>query len=131
MIDFDRMTRKHEELRRKQKAFDTMWERATDTSVKISGMPRGGGSGNQSERIMIEIAAAEEACKETAAELAEMKTQLRRRMRRLRKWQHREAIRKRFLEGKTITQVAAEIGYEWTQTNRYLKEAKALINKGS
>lgn len=129
-IDFDRMTRKHEELRRRQKAFDALWERATDTSVKMSGMPHGGGSGNRSENVMIEIVAAEEACKETAEELAEMKRQLRRRMRRLHKWQHRDVIRKRYLEGKQIAQVATEIGYEWTQTNRYLNEAKAIINQG-
>lgn len=129
MIDFDMMTRKHEELRRRQKALDTLWERATDTSVKLTGMPHGGGSGNKSEQILIEIAAAEEACRETEAELAEMKRQIRRRMHRLRKWQHKDVIRKRFLEGKQIAQVATEIGYEWSQTNRYLNEAKALINK--
>lgn len=129
MIDFDMMMRKHEELRRKQKALDSLWERATDTSVKLTGMPHGGGSANQSEKIRIEIAAADEACAETRAELAEMKRQLQKRMRCLHKWQHKEVIRKRFVEGKQIVQVAAEIGYEWTQTNRYLTEAKALINK--
>lgn len=130
MIDFDLMLQKHAELRRKQGAAETLWEKATDTSVKMSGMPHGGGDGQPMERYMVEYLAAEAACKETEAELETMKKQLRRRMRRLKKWQHRDAIRLRFLEGKRMLEVAEGIHYELAQTNRFIKEAKALINNG-
>lgn len=129
MIDFDAITRKHEEYRRKLRAADTLRERATDISVHITGMPHGGSGGNQQERIRVEMVAAQEAAEETRKELTEMKRQLRPKIKRLQKWQHAAVIRKRYLDGKTIQQVAEEIGYEWSQTNRYLNEAKAIINQ--
>ena len=129
MIDFDAITRKHDEYRRKLKAADNLRERATDTSVHITGMPHGGSGGNQQERIRVDMVAAQEAAEEARKELDEMKSQLRPLIRRLKKWQHRDAIRKRFIDGKTIEATAEEIGYEWSQTNRFLKEAKAIINK--
>lgn len=128
MIDFDAITRKHEELRRRLKAADTLRERATDISVHLTGMPHGGSGDNQQERVRVEMIAAQEAAKETEKELAEMKRKLRRRMHRLHKWQHVAVIRKRYLDGKRISQVAEEIGYESRQTNRYISEAKAIIN---
>ena len=129
MIDFDAITRKHDEYRRKLKAADNLRERATDTSVHITGMPHSGSGGNQQERIRVDMVAAQEAAEETRKELDEMKSQLRPLIRRLKKWQHRDAIRKRYIDGKTIEATAEEIGYEWSQTNRFLKEAKAIINK--
>ena len=129
MIDFDAITRKHDEYRRKLKAADNLRERATDTSVHITGMPHGGSGGNQQERIRVDMVAAQEAAEEARKELDEMKSQLRPLIRRLKKWQHRDAIRKRYIDGKTIEATAEEIGYEWSQTNRFLKEAKAIINK--
>lgn len=129
MIDFDAITRKHEELRRRLKAADTLRERATDISVHLTGMPHGGSGDNQQERVRVEMIAAQEAAKETEKELAEMKRKLRPKIKRLTKWQHVEAIKKRYLDGKTIQQTAEEIGYEWSQTNRYLNEAKAIINR--
>lgn len=129
MIDFDAITRKHDEYRRKLKAADNLRERATDTSVHITGMPHGGSGGNQQERIRVDMVAAQEAAEEARKELDEMKSKLRPLIRRLKKWQHRDAIRKRYIDGKTIEATAEEIGYEWSQTNRFLKEAKAIINK--
>lgn len=128
MIDFDAMTRKHEELRRRNRAADTMREKATDISVRITGMPHGGSGGNSQERIRVEMIAAQEAAQETAKELDEMKRLLRRKMNRLKKWQHIDVIRKRYMEGKPVAQVAEEIGYELRQTNRYISEARAIIN---
>lgn len=128
MIDFDAVIKKHEELRRKLRAAENLREKATDTSIHITSMSHGKGNANSQERVRIEMIAAAEAAEETEKELETMKNQLRREMKCLRKWQHIDAIRKRYMEGKTITQVAEEIGYEWSQTNRYLNEAKRIIN---
>ena len=130
MIDFDAMTRKQVEINRKLRAAQTMKEKATDTSVHLTGMPHGQSDGKQLERALIEMIAAQESAKEAELELEEMRKQLRKEMRRLKKWQHIAVIRKRYLEGKPIRDVAAEIGYESAQTWRYMSEAKALINKG-
>ena len=128
MIDFDAITRKHEELRRRNRAADTMREKATDISVHLTGMPHGGSGGNSQERVRIEMIAAQEAAKETEKELDEMKRQLRPELKRLKKWQYIDVIRKRYMEGKPVAQVAEEIGYEIRQTNRYISEARAIIN---
>lgn len=128
MIDFDAITKKHEELRRKMKAADNLRERATDTSVHITDMPRGGG-GNKQEQLRVEMVAAQESARETEQELREMLHPLRLKLRRLKKWQYKSAIRKRYIDGKTVGQVAVEIGYEVRQTNRFISEAKEIINR--
>ena len=128
MIDFDEITLKHEEYRRRQRAADTARERATDTSVKLTGMPHGGSGGNASEKAVIEMVAATEALEITRKELTELKKPLRRKMKRLTKWQHIDVIRKRYLEGKAVSVVADEIGYEIRQTTRFISEAKEIIN---
>ena len=128
MIDFDAIMKKHEEVRRKMSAADSLREQATNISVHITGMPRGGAGGNQQERIRIDMVAAQEAAADAQRELEEMLKPLTLTIRCLSKWQHVEVIRKRYMEGKTIMKVAEEIGYEWSQTNRYIAEAKEIIN---
>lgn len=128
MIDFDAITEKHKEIERKKKAAEKFRERATDTSVHITNMPKGGG-GNKQEILRVEMIAAQEAQQEAERELLEMLRPLRAKVKRLKKWQYRDTIRKRFIEGKTIQRTAEEIGYEWSQTNRYLNEAKTIINR--
>lgn len=129
MIDFEEMMRKHEELRRREKVIDMLWERATNTTITISDMPRNRSDGKTQERSIVGMVDAKEACRKTRQELNDIKRNLRREMKRLKKWQHIDSIKKRYLEGKTISAVASEIGYEWSQTNRYLNEAKAIINR--
>lgn len=129
MIDFEAIDRKREEQCRKQKAADTLRERATDTSAKITGMRNSGSAGNKQEQVRINMIAAQEAADKAGGELDAMIRQLLPRIGMLKKWQHAEAIRKRYVEGKAISQIAEEIGYEWSQTNRFLKEAKEIINR--
>lgn len=128
MIDFDAIMAKHDELRRKNRAAETLRERATDIAVHITDMPRGGG-GNQQEKVRIELVAAQEAAMETQRELKEMLQPLRAKMKKLTKWQHKDVIRKRYIEGKTIESVADEIGYSWSQVNRHLNDAKEIMNR--
>lgn len=128
MIDFDGMIRKHEEVRRKRRAYETLYEKTTDTSVKMSGMPHGGGSENQQEAKRIAYIAAKEDFDQAEAELKEMQQELKRAMKKLTVWQHRAVVQKRYMQGEKMEQVAMEIGYEIRQTNRFLSTAKEKIN---
>ena len=128
MIDFDAISRKTEEVRRKMYAIELAWDRATDTSVKISDMPRNEGDGKAMERNAVNIADLKVDYKKASQELEIMRKELEDEMPKLEKWQHSAVIRKRYLEGKRLEQIMDEIGYEWAQTNRYIAEAKAIIN---
>lgn len=128
MVDFDAILRKDNEVKRRKAAIEKLWARATDTTIKMSDMPKGQGTGKKMENAIVNMADIEADCSQAEEELAKLRQDLRRQMRVLKKWQHRDIIRKRFIEGKTIGQVMDEIGYEWTQTHRYLTEAKAIIN---
>lgn len=128
MIDFEAILDKQYELKRKLKAADKMRERATDISVHLSDMPRGAG-GNSQEKIRIEMIAAHEAVIETEKELKELIKPLRLKLRTVKKWQYKDAIRKRYIDGKTIQETADEIGYEIRQTKRFISEGRKLINR--
>lgn len=128
MVDFEAISKLCESLRRKRRAQEDLREKATDTSVKLTDMPRSGGDGKQAERIMISICAMEEECNEIEAELNRRKEQLRREMKKLTKQQHQEAIRKRYLEGEPVFVVSQEMGYEYRSVTRFINEAKEIIN---
>lgn len=128
MIDFDAIMRKDNETKRKWNAWQRLKERATDTSVHLSDMPRGGGDGKAQEKAVVEMTDAEASYRQAMAELSEMRNELRSAMQCLKKWQHRDVITKRYLEGKSVSQTMMEIGYEWSQTHRYINEAKRIIN---
>lgn len=128
MIDFDAILRKDNEAKRKWAAWQRLKDRATDTSVHLSDMPKGGGGGNPQERAMIGMVEAEEVYLKAKTELDAMREELADAMVVLKKWQHMDVIRKRYLEGKSISETMEEIGYEWSQTNRFLTEARSLIN---
>lgn len=128
MIDFKAILDKHWEISRRSAAVDNLRERATDISVKLTDMPRGGG-GNRQEQVRIDLVAAQEAVMEAEAELQEMLEPLRLKMKQLKKWQYVEVIQKRYIEGKPVWMVASEIGYEHRQTKRFIFDAKQLINK--
>lgn len=128
MIDFDAIEEKENEVRRKWKAWQSLRERATDTSVHLSDMPRGGGDGKAQEKAIVEMTDVESSYLQAMAELSDMRKELEMAMGCLTKWQHRDVITKRYLEGKTVTQTMMEIGYEWSQTQRFLNEARRAIN---
>ena len=129
MIDFEAITEKDKEVKRKERAMRSLKERATDTSVKISGIPGGNGDKQKMESILAAAIDAEASYKKASDELKELRSHLRKAMRRLKKWQHKDTIRKRYLEGKNLNQVAEEIGYEYRQTCRYIEEGKRIINR--
>ena len=128
MIDFDAIEEKENEARRKWNAWQRLRARATDTSVHLSDMPRGGGDGKTQEKAVVEMTDAESSYLQAMAELSDMRKELEKAMVCLTKWQHRDVITKRYLEGKTVTQTMMEIGYEWSQTQRFLNEARRAIN---
>ena len=128
MIDFDAISRKIEEVRRRENAVARLRARATDTSVKLSNMPRGGGDGKAMERDVVSLVDAQRDCDKAKAELKVMRSELRRAMRVLRDWQHIDVIRKHYIEGKNFQQIMLEIGYEEAQTRRFMKAAREIIN---
>ena len=118
MFDYEAITQKHGELRRRMKAADSLKEQAKTTTEQTEQM-----------RIRAEIADALEEIKKTEKELTEMKAALLPFIERLKNWKHAEIMRGRFIYGKTIKQAGHDAGYSWSQTNRLLTEAKALINQ--
>jgi len=118
MIDYEAITQKHEELRRKMKAADSLKKQAEKATDRT-----------EQERIRTEIAASLVVIKGTEQELTEMKAALLPFIERLKNWKHAEIMRGRFIYGKTIKQTGHDAGYSWSQTNRLLREAKALINQ--
>lgn len=128
MVDFAAIVQKNNEVTRRRSALDKLWARATDTTIKFSDMPKAQGDGKRMENATVDLADMESELKRAERELDEIREDLRGQMSVLTKWQHKDIIRKRFLEGKSITQVMAEIGYEWSQTNRYMREAMSIIN---
>lgn len=131
MFDFKRILELHTEVRRKEGIIIRLRQRATDTTVHLTNMPKGGGDGQRMERDVIEIRAAEEDLERARAELATMKAQLRVEMKKLHKWQHRMIIKKRYLEGKRLEDVAYETNYCWSHMNRCRKEAEEIINRNT
>ena len=129
MFDFKRILELHAEVRRKQGIIIRLRQRATDTTVHLSNMPKGGGDGQRMERDVVEIRAAEEELEAARKELAAMIAQLRVEMRKLHKWQHKMIIRKRYIEGKRLEDVAYETNYCWSHMNRCRKEAEEIINR--
>jgi len=129
MFDFKRILELHAEVRRKQGIIIRLRQRATDTTVHLSNMPKGGGDGQRMERDVVEIRAAEEELEAARKELAAMIAQLRIEMKKLHKWQHKLIIRKRYIEGKRLEDVAYETNYCWSHMNRCRKEAEEIINR--
>lgn len=129
MFDFKRILELHAEVRRKQGIIIRLRQRATDTTVHLSNMPKGGGDGQRMERDVVEIRAAEEELEAARKELAAMIAKLRVEMRKLHKWQYKLIIRKRYIEGKRLEDVAYETNYCWSHMNRCRKEAEEIINR--
>lgn len=129
MFDFKRILELHAEVRRKQGIIIRLRQRATDTTVHLSNMPKGGGDGQRMERDVVEIRAAEEELEAARKELAAMIAQLRVEMKKLHKWQQKLIIRKRYIEGKRLEDVAYETNYCWSHMNRCRKEAEEIINR--
>ena len=61
-------------------------------------------------------------------DLMPIKRQIYQESKHLESWQAKEAIRLRFIEGKTVKEVAESIGYSTRQTNRFLIKAETQIN---
>lgn len=117
MIDFDSITRKQDEYRRRLKAAEALLKEAKRD-------PPG-----KRERNRTDISETLKAAKETEAELSEMARDLLPMIDRLNSHQHRDTMRKHYREGKTIKRTATEMGYSVRQINRFLFEAKAIINQ--
>lgn len=128
MIDFKAMREKIKQVHRLKRASQRKWEAATRMSPVISDMPKGGGNGKATENNIVEMVTVKEEYNAARAELDEMKRELRRKMKRLKKWQHIAVIRKRYLEEKSLAEVMSEIGYEESQTKRFLRTAEDIIN---
>lgn len=129
MIDFKAMREKIKQVNRLNRAVKRKYADATRTTVTLTDMPRAGGVGKQLENSVVELVTVKEEYDAAMKELAEMKGQLMAHMKRLDKWQHIAVIRKRYIEEKNIVEIMTEIGYEETQTKRFLKAAEDLINK--
>ena len=127
MVDFDAIMAKDKEVKRKAEALQMIWARATDTSPKITGMPSGGGDGKRMERDVVGIVDAEKSYLQSNMELKAMREELATYLPRLTKWQHKDVIQLRYMEGKDINSVAERIGYEYRQTCRFIDEAKRII----
>lgn len=128
MIDFKAMREKIKQVHRLRRAVSRKYADATRITVTITDMPKAGGVGNQLENSVVEMVAVMDEYDAARQELKEMKNQLRRKMKRLKKWQHIAVIRKRYIEEKNINEIMEEIGYEESQTKRFLKAAEDLIN---
>jgi hypothetical protein len=128
MIDFKAMREKIKQVHRLKRASQRKWEAVTRMSPVISDMPKGGGNGKATENNIVEMVTVKEEYNAARAELDEMKRALRRKMKRLKKWQHIAVIRKRYLEEKSLAEVMSEIGYEESQTKRFLRTAEDIIN---
>lgn len=129
MIDFKAMREKIKQVHRLSVAVQRKYDTATRTTITITDMPRADGIGKQLENSVVELVTVKEEYDAAKKELAEMKRQLKAHMKRLDKWQHIAVIRKRYIEEKNIMDIMTEIGYEETQTKRFLKAAEDLINK--
>ena len=128
MIDFKAMREKIKQVHRLRRAVSRKYADATRITVTVSDMPKAGGIGKQLENNVVEMVAVMDEYDEARKELDDMKSQLRRRMKRLDKWQHVAVIRKRYIEEKSVSEIMEEIGYEESQTKRFLKTAEDLIN---
>lgn len=129
MIDFKVMREKIKQVNRLNRAMQKKYEDATRMSQVLSDMPKGGGSGDKMANDVVEMVTVQEELDAAKAELLEMKEQLTNKMVKLDKWQHLAVIRKRYIEEKSITEIMDEIGYEESQTKRFLKAAEEIINK--
>ena len=129
MIDFKVMREKIKQVNRLNRAMQKKYEDATRMSPVLSDMPKGGGSGDKMANDVVEMVTVQEELDAAKAELMEMKEQLTNKMVKLDKWQHLAVIRKRYIEEKSITEIMDEIGYEESQTKRFLKAAEEIINK--
>ena len=129
MIDFKVMREKIKQVNRLNRAMQKKYEDATRMSPVLSDMPKGGGSGEKMANDVVEMVTVQEELDAAKAELLEMKEQLTNKMVKLDKWQHLAVIRKRYIEEKSITEIMDEIGYEESQTKRFLKAAEEIINK--
>ena len=128
MIDFKVMREKIKQVNRLNRAMQKKYEDATRMSPVLSDMPKGGGSGDKMANDVVEMVTVQEELDAAKAELLEMKEQLSNKMVKLDKWQHLAVIRKRYIEEKSITEIMDEIGYEESQTKRFLKAAEEIIN---
>lgn len=129
MIDFKVMREKIKQVNRLNRAMQKKYEDATRTTPVLSDMPKSGGTGDKMANDVVEMVTVKEEYYTAREELMEMKDQLSRKMIKLDKWQHVAVIRKRYIEEKSITEIMDEIGYEESQTKRFLKAAEEIINK--
>ena len=129
MIDFKAMREKIKQVHRLNRAVQRIYAKATGTTITITDMPKAGGVGNKLQNDVVELVTVKEEYETAKKELDEMKSQLMAKMKKLDKWQHIAVIRKRYIEEKSVNSIMDEIGYEETQTKRFLTTAEELINK--
>ena len=130
MIDFIRirdLARQEEKLRW---AVERQTARATRTTTNITGMPRGGGSGNIQEDDIIKLAMLREEHKTAEAALKKERGRLKKAMRVVTDGLERSALSMRYMQGLKIGDIMETLNYSKSSVLRLLRSAEHRINRG-
>lgn len=130
MVDFVRIRKLQEQEARLKWMVIKAEARATRSTTPITGMPRGGGSGNMQEDRMVELAAIREKHQEVFDELKMRRSELKKQVRYLRDPNENLAIQLRYLCGKGIEGeggVCETMSYSKSQVLRFLRSGEARI----
>ena len=100
---------------------------ATQMTANVTGMPRGGSSGNPQENRNIAYAEAKEAYREVIQELYDMQTELEPLIEKLEDPDEKAAMRLRYLDGFRPRQIADSIYRTERCVFMYLKRAERRI----
>ena len=128
MVDFQRIRALNQQKNDLGWRIIKMEARATKSTTTITGMPRGGGTGNRMEEIIVEIATIKESYIQICEELNTRKAELERAMSVIKNPMVSVSIRMRYIRGCKIREICETLNYSDRQVLRFLKQGEREIN---
>ena len=129
MINFHRMRFLINRLPAARFRVDKAYARATKTTTILTGMPRGSGTGSQVEDGALLIEYAREALESITTELEAMRAELRPMVEALESPLQKSAMRMRYIEGRSVREIAYSLNYSEQHIFRILTIAERIIQK--
>ena len=127
MIDFKRLRLLIREDERLQWAVEKAEARATRSSSSITGMPRGGRSGNKMEDDTIIIVELKEKHLEITTELEQQRKELERALKKVTDPNQYLALRMRYIRGKKLREIEIAMNYSERSIIRFLESGERKV----
>lgn len=115
---------------RQRWAVERQEARCTRVTSAISGMPRGGGSGQRMEEDTILLVIMREQHEEIKRELQEERGKIAPMIRRLKDGNQKRAMTLRYMKNMRIVEIGNVMGYSERQVFRILERAESVVQQG-